>query len=172
MHRRPWWQRLVQRIAYSRPGVWFFSRTLYRIDGPLLRLSRGRLCVASLLAGIPVISLTTTGARSGQQRTLPVLALADGERYVVIASSWGRRRHPAWYYNLRAHPTATVSTRNGTAVYRARTAEGEERDMYWRRANGIYPGFARYERTAANRRIGVFVLEQDTTSRASARHGA
>jgi len=156
---RPWWQRLVQRIAYSRPGVWFFSRTLHHIDKPLLRLSGGRVCVASLLAGIPVISLTTTGAKSGQPRTLPVLALSDGERYVVIASSWGRKRHPACYYNLRAHPTTTVSTAKTSAEYTAREADGEERDMYWRRANEIYAGFATYERTAGERHIGVFVLE-------------
>ncbi len=157
--RRPWWQRLVQRIAYSRPGVWFFSRTLHHIDKPLLRVSRGRVCIASLLAGIPVISLTTTGARSREPRTLPVLAIADGERYVVIASSWGRKRHPAWYYNLRANPSATVSTASTTAAYSAREAEGEEREMFWRRANDIYPGFATYEHTAGERRIGVFVLE-------------
>jgi deazaflavin-dependent oxidoreductase (nitroreductase family) len=157
--RRPWWQRFVQRFAYSPPGVWFFSRTLHHIDKPLLRLSRGRLCVAALLAGIPVISLTTTGAKSGQPRTLPVLALSDGERYVVIASSWGRKHHPSWYYNLRAHPSATVSTANTSGAYTARESDGEERDMYWRRANEIYPGFNVYERTAANRRIGVFVLE-------------
>jgi deazaflavin-dependent oxidoreductase (nitroreductase family) len=157
--RRPWWQRLVQRIAYSRPGIWFFSRTLHYIDRPLLRLSRGRVCVASALAGIPVITLTTTGARSGAQRSLPVLGLPDGERFVVIASSWGRQRHPAWYYNLRAHPQATVSTKGRSGAYTARMAEGEERDMHWRRALEVYPGFRVYERTASNRRIGVFVLE-------------
>jgi deazaflavin-dependent oxidoreductase (nitroreductase family) len=157
--RRPWWQRLVQRIAYSRPGVWFFSRTLHHIDTPLLRLSSNRFCVATLLAGIPVISLTTTGAKSGQPRTLPVLAIQDGERFVVIASSWGRKSHPAWYYNLRAHPEATVATRRRSATYSARLVEGEERDMFWRRALDVYPGFDVYKRTAANRHIGMFSLE-------------
>jgi deazaflavin-dependent oxidoreductase (nitroreductase family) len=152
-------QRVVQRIAYSRAGVWFFSRTLHYIDSPLLRLTKGRWCVASLLAGIPVISLTTTGARTGAARTMPVLAVPDGAKLVVIASSWGRKKHPAWYYNLRAHPRAAVRMRGSTAEYSAREADGEEREMYWRRALDIYPGFASYERTASNRRIGVFVLE-------------
>jgi deazaflavin-dependent oxidoreductase (nitroreductase family) len=152
----------VQRIAYSRPGVFFFSRTLHYVDLPLLRVSRGRFCIASFLAGIPVIMLTTTGAKSGQPRTMPVLALRDGERFVVIASSWGRRKHPAWRHNLRAHPEATVSAGGATGAYRAREADGEERDMYWRRALGVYPGFSTYERTASNRRISVFVLEPAT----------
>lgn len=56
--------------------------------------------------------LTTTGARTGQPRTLPVLGLPDGDRFVVIASNFGQRHNPAWYHNLRAHPQATV-TANG-----------------------------------------------------------
>lgn len=157
--RRPWWQRLVQRIAYSRPGVWFFSRTLHYIDLPLLGLSRGRISVPSILAGLPVITLTTTGAKSGLPRTMPVLGIPDGDRFVVIASSWGRQRHPAWRHNLRAHPQATVSANGLTGSYVARETAGEERDMYWRRAVALYPGFLAYERTAGKRRIGVFVLE-------------
>jgi deazaflavin-dependent oxidoreductase (nitroreductase family) len=157
--RLPWWQRLVQRIAYSRPGVWFFSRTLHYIDLPLLRLTRGRVSIPSILAGLPVITLTTTGAKTGAARTMPVIGIPDGDRFVVIASSWGRRRHPAWRHNLRAHPQATVSLGGRTGVYGARELDGEERDMFWRRAVTLYPGFLAYERTASNRRISVFVLE-------------
>lgn len=157
--RLPWWQRLVQRIAYSRPGVWLFSRTLHYIDLPLLRLTRGRVSVPTVLAGLPVITLTTTGAKSGMPRTMPVLGIPDGDRFVVIASSWGRRKHPAWRHNLRAHPRATVSLAGRTGVYDARETAGEERDMFWRRAVALYPGFSAYERTAGKRRISVFVLE-------------
>ena len=106
-----------------------------------------------------MITLTTTGARTGVSRTMPVLGMPGGDRFVVIASSWGRERHPAWYYNLRAHPQATVSTKGRSRAHLAREADGEEREMYWRRAVEIYPGFLAYERTASNRRIGVFVLE-------------
>jgi deazaflavin-dependent oxidoreductase (nitroreductase family) len=157
--RRPWWQRLVQRIACSRPGIWFFSRTLHYLDIPLLRMSLGRLSVPSLLAGLPVITLTTTGAKTGTARAMPVVGIPDGDRFVVIASSWGRKRHPAWCHNLRAHPQATVSAKGRSAAYVAREADGEERNMYWRRAVEIYPGFLAYERTAGARRIPVFVLE-------------
>jgi deazaflavin-dependent oxidoreductase (nitroreductase family) len=153
------WQRLVQRIAWSRPGVFVFSRTMHHIDRALFSVSGGRVYASAVLAGIPVVNLTTTGARSGAQHTMPVLALPDGDRLVMIASSWGRAHHPAWYYNLRAHPQAVVTTKSGARTFTARLAEGEERDTYWRRALGVYPGFASYERTAGNRRIGVFVLE-------------
>ena len=166
--RRPWWQRLVQRLAYSRPGVWFFSRTLHYIDLPLLRMSRGRLSIPSILAGLPVITLTTTGAKSGAARTLPVVGIPDEDRFVVIASSWGRKRHPAWYYNLRAHRQATVSIKGHSGAYIARETDGEERDMYWRRGVELYPGFLAYERTANNRRIGVFVLEPSSATKANA----
>ena len=153
------WQRVMQRVAASRPGSWFFSRTLHYVDVPVLRLSRGRLSIPTLVAGLPVIALTTTGAKTGRTRTTPLVALPDGDRLVVIASSWGRRRHPSWYYNLRANPEATVTVRGQTATYTAREATQAERERYWQQAVGVYPGYAAYERRAAGRRIPVLVLE-------------
>lgn len=108
------WQRAMQRVAASQPGSWFFSRWLHYVDAPVLRLSKGRVSIPALIAGLPVIALTTTGAKTGRQRTTPLVALEDGDRLVIIASSWGRKRHPSWYYNLRAHPGATVTIRGRT----------------------------------------------------------
>ena len=153
------WQRLLQRLAWSAPGIFVFSRKLHYLDIPLQRLSGGRLAVPTLLTGLPVVSLTTTGARSGTQRTMPVVALTDGDRLVVIASNWGRRRHPSWYYNLRAHPEATVTVDGRTAVYTARDADDDERARYWQQAVELYPGYRAYERRAGGRRIPVIVLE-------------
>ena len=87
----------------------------------------------SWLSGLPVVMLTTTGARTGQQRTLPVIAVPDGDNLVVIASNWGQRRHPAWYHNLRAHPEATVTVGGVSRRVRAHEAVGEERDRLWQR---------------------------------------
>ena len=134
-------------------------RVVKDLDLPLLRLTRGRVSLSSILTGLPVVTLTTTGAKSAAPRTMPVLGIPDGDRFVVIASSWGRRKHPAWRHNLRAHPEATVSTNGTTASCLARETDGEERDVFWRRAVALYPGFLAYERTASNRRISVFVLE-------------
>jgi deazaflavin-dependent oxidoreductase (nitroreductase family) len=157
-HRPAAWQRLMQRLAWSAPGIFVFSRTLHFIDRPLLRLSKGRLSVPALLTGLPVISLTTTGAKTGAPRAQPLVALRDGERFVVIASSWGRRRHPSWYHNLRAHPEATITVDGRAAAYAARDADDDERARYWQRAVELYPGYRAYERRAG-RRIPVVVLE-------------
>jgi deazaflavin-dependent oxidoreductase (nitroreductase family) len=77
---------------------------LHHLDRPVLRLSRGRYSLTRLLAGLPVVTVTTIGAKSGQPRSLPLVALPDGEHVILIASNYGQKHHPAWYYNLRAHP--------------------------------------------------------------------
>lgn len=87
-------------------------RTLYHFDLPVLRLSRGRYSVTSLLAGLPVVTVTTIGAKSGQPRSLPLVAIPSGEAVILIASNFGQAHHPAWYYNLRAH-LAVQLTRDG-----------------------------------------------------------
>src|SRR5205807_10191255 len=106
----------------------------------------------------PVLLLTTTGRRSGTQRTAPVLYLADGERLVVIGSNAGNERAPAWALNLAAQPDAEVEVGAQRRSVRARIAEGEERDELWRRMNEQYGGFDDY-RTRTARQINLFVLE-------------
>jgi deazaflavin-dependent oxidoreductase (nitroreductase family) len=153
-----WWHRLSQRLGTSRVGARAFARTLHLIDRPILRFSRDRFSLTSLLAGLPVVLLTTTGAKSGKPRTLPVLALTDGPNIVLIASNYGQTRHPAWYHNLRAHPEATLSLRGRSGQYIAREVTGAERDQYWRRAVAYYRGYAIYEDRTGGRRIPVLVL--------------
>ena len=113
---------------------------LHRIDRPVYRLTRGRHTFASLVSGLPVVMLTTTGARSGQRRSVPVLGLPTDDGLAVIASNYGQRRHPAWYHNLRANPEGEVTVEGATRRFRAREAEGERRDRIWRAALEVYPG--------------------------------
>ena len=68
-------QRIIRRFAASGPGSWLFARVLHRIDRPVHKLTRGRYTFSSLLSGMPVVMLTTTGAKSGQRRTIPVLGI-------------------------------------------------------------------------------------------------
>ena len=75
----------------------------------------------------PVLLLTSTGRRSGQPRTAPVLYLADGDRVIVIGSNAGNARAPAWSHNLKANPDAEVEIRGVRRLLRARVAEGDER---------------------------------------------
>ena len=153
------WQRLIQRIAALGPVARVLARVAPHADRFVLRLSQNRYTLTSLIAGLPVIALTTTGARSGQPRTVPLVALEDGHKLILIASNFGQAHHPAWYYNLRAHPFVTVQLRRETRHYTAREADGDERERYWRAAVSLYAGYAAYKERAANRRIPVFVLE-------------
>ncbi|WP_238443947.1 nitroreductase family deazaflavin-dependent oxidoreductase [Salsipaludibacter albus] len=151
-------QRMVTRFAASGPGSWVFARLLHHVDRPVHRLSRGRHTATSLVSGLPVAMVTTTGARSGQSRTVPLVAVPTSDGLAVVASNYGQPRHPGWYHNLVADPHGTVSVDGRSWSFRAELAEGARRDRIWARCLRIYPGFATYTRRAADRDIAVFVL--------------
>lgn len=127
-----------------------------RLNIPLYRLSGGR--IMGKVNRAPVLLLTTTGRKSGQQRTAPVVYLADGEGLVVIGSNAGHSRTPAWSLNLKANPDAEVEVGRERRRVRARVAEGDERADLWRRHNEQYSGFDEYE-ARTDRDIALFVLE-------------
>jgi F420H(2)-dependent quinone reductase len=131
-------------------------KAIGKLNVPLYRATRGRLF--GRLDRAPVLLLTTTGRKSAEQRTAPVVYLADGERLVVIGSNAGNARTPAWALNLKAHPDAEVEVGADRRRVTARMAEGEEREALWRRMNEQYAGFDDY-RTRTVRDISVFVLE-------------
>jgi deazaflavin-dependent oxidoreductase (nitroreductase family) len=153
-------QRVMRRFAAGGPGAWVFARVLHRLDRPMHRLTGGRATVASLLSGLPVVMLTTTGARTGQPRTVPVLGLPTPDGLAVIASNWGRRNPAAWERNLRADPAATIAIGAQARGVRAAEAQGEQRERIWREGLLVYPGWSQYERRAGDRRITVFVLRE------------
>jgi deazaflavin-dependent oxidoreductase (nitroreductase family) len=151
-------RRAVRWFAATRTGDWLFANLLRRLDGPVLRLTAGRHTAASVISGLPVVQLTTTGARSLRPRTVPVVGVPTPEGLAVIASNFGRPRQPGWYHNLRADPRATVTVRGRTTPVRAVEARGEARERAWRRGLAIFPGWAAYERQAGDRDIAVFLL--------------
>jgi F420H(2)-dependent quinone reductase len=141
------------RFSMSLP-VWVL-RTSGKFNVPVYRLSRGRLM--NKIGRAPVLLLTTTGRRSGQTRTAPVLFQRDGENVVVIGSNAGNRE-PGWSFNLRANPEAEIEIGPKRSRVRARVSEGEERERLWKTMNAQYEGFDDYDRRA-DRDIPVFVLE-------------
>jgi deazaflavin-dependent oxidoreductase (nitroreductase family) len=147
-------ERLVARFLVTRPGAWFGYHILPRLDRPLLYLTRGRF---SMSPGQPILLLITTGAKTGHRRATPLLYLPDGDRVIILASNAGKPRHPAWYYNVRAHPEVTLYLRGRAGVYHAREAEGAEWAELWRKAVDYFAGFAIYEKRIA-RRIPILVL--------------
>jgi deazaflavin-dependent oxidoreductase (nitroreductase family) len=152
-------QKAIRRFASSGPGSWLFARVLHHVDKPVYRLSGERFTLTSLLAGLPMAMLTTTGAKSGEPRTVPVLGLPTTDGLAVISSNYGQEHHPAWYHNLRANPEGRVSVKEDSRPFRAVEAEGERREQIWQEALKVYPGFETYEKRAAHRRIAVWVLE-------------
>jgi deazaflavin-dependent oxidoreductase (nitroreductase family) len=112
-------------------------------------------------AGRVLLLLTTTGAKSGLPRTIPLAFTRDGDRYVIIASKGGSPTHPDWYHNLVANPTVTLEVGGETFLARARVAEGEERERLYAAQAALMPGFAEYQRKAT-RQIPVVVLERSS----------
>jgi deazaflavin-dependent oxidoreductase (nitroreductase family) len=151
-------QRSLHPILKTKASGWLLARTLHHLDRPVLRLTRGRRSATGIVAGLPVVTVTTIGAKSGQPRGVPLVALPDGEDVILIASNFGQKHHPAWYYNLRAHPHAHLTYEGKTVFYTARETEGEERERCWQRAIEAYSGYAAYKKRAEHRTIGVFRL--------------
>lgn len=151
-------QRAVRRLGAYRPASWVLARVLHHLDRPVSRATGGRHTLTSLLTGVSVAMLTTTGARSGLPRCVPVLGFPAEGGLVVIASNFGQQRHPAWFHNLRAEPQAEVLLRGVRVPVVARLTAGEQRERIWARALAIYPGWAEYRSRVPQRDIGVFLL--------------
>jgi F420H(2)-dependent quinone reductase len=123
-------------------------RVLYRLTGGL---------VGGSFAGVPVLLLTTTGRKSGQQRTTPLLYLADGPDFVVVASNGGSDRHPSWWLNLQAQPDVEVQVRHDRLPVHGVRATPEEQRRLWPRLVQLYPDYATY-RERTSREIPIVIL--------------
>ena len=109
--------------------------------------------------GSPILLLTTTGRKSGEERTMPLIFGEDGDSQVLVASRGGAPQHPAWYLNLEANPEVGVQVKADKFRARARIAEGEERERLWKAMNEIWPHYDEYQ-TKTTRQIPVVVLDR------------
>ncbi|MEX2480978.1 MAG: nitroreductase/quinone reductase family protein [Gammaproteobacteria bacterium] len=157
------WQRWLQTIPASRVGAWTFARCLHHVDRVLMRLSGGRLNVATSVTGLPTLVLVNRGARSGRRRETPLIGIPDGERIILVASNWGQAHSPAWYYNLRANPACEARFDGFAGPYRAReVTEPGEYDHCWQRACDVYIGYPKYRQRVRSRHIPIMLLEPGT----------
>ena len=140
--------------ARRRPVTWFLVNVGNKIDPYLMRATGGRL---KTTVTAPTVLLTHTGAKSGKKRSTPLAYFTDDDDVVLIASRGGHRDHPAWYHNVVANPEVELWTKGGGGRYRVREATRKERERLWALATGFYPGFARYQERAGDRRIPVIV---------------
>jgi deazaflavin-dependent oxidoreductase (nitroreductase family) len=120
----------------------------------------GREANTLMDTGLPVVIFTTRGNKSGKLRKTPLMRVEHDGAYAMVASQGGAPKHPVWYFNLKADPTALV-VQDGPEAFDAvaRELEGEERDIWWERAVAAYPSYADYQEKT-DRQIPVFLAER------------
>jgi deazaflavin-dependent oxidoreductase (nitroreductase family) len=148
--------RKLDRFRYVMGGELATTRLFYTLHRAIYRLSGGR--IFRRMVGCPVVFLTTTGRKSGEPRTAPLLGFEEGQSIVVIPSNAGKKHYPAWYLNLRANPRAQVQVGAQIRQVKAREATVEERDRLWPRIVTYYGGYQVY-RERTQRHIPVIILE-------------
>lgn len=153
-----WLRRRVLVPLFNNPaGYWYLTRVAPRIDATLTPATHAWLSSAP---GTPLLLLTHTGARSGIRRTSPLLYWSRGDDVILMASNFGRDRHPSWLFNVRANPEVTLEFRGKQGRYRARVASGAEHDLLWEKAKDFVANYRSYEqRAAGSRDIEVVVCE-------------
>lgn len=149
-------------FALSRPGTWYGINVAARFDPKLMRLTRGRVNLAGGV--LPTVLLTVPGRKSGVERTVPLVYFSEGDDVILMASSFGRPKLPAWYHNVKAHPEVTLTAGGASERYVASEVEGPERDALYEKAKRVYAGYGIYEqRTGGLRRVPVLRLRPSTT---------
>ncbi len=108
--------------------------------------------------GLPVVIVTSLGARSGKIRKTPLMRVEHDGRYALVASQGGAPKHPTWYFNLRSHPVIELQDGPARQELAVRQVEGDERAEWWERAVAAFPNYARYQEKT-EREIPVFVAE-------------
>lgn len=136
----------------------FMTYRLHRWDEWVNKITRGRWTATEILSGLPVIFVSALGAKSGKRRSTPLLAIRDGEKFIIVATKFGADRHPDWYYNITAHPTVDVLYKGDESSYEAEELKGDARQAAWDRVVAYYPGYQAYEQRAGNRKIPVLAL--------------
>jgi deazaflavin-dependent oxidoreductase (nitroreductase family) len=132
-------------------------KVVTRFHQAIFDVSKGRL--AGKASGMPVLKLTTTGRKSGQQRsTMLTSPLLEGDAVILVASYGGDDRDPAWFGNLVAHPDVEVVLNGSQRPMRARVADGDERTRLWESLTSSHANYAGYQRKTS-RQIPVVVLE-------------
>ncbi len=108
--------------------------------------------------GMKVVLFTTTGAKSGKKRYVPLMRVEENGKYAMVASKGGAPENPAWYHNVKAHPELTVQDGDVVTTKTARELSGDERAHWWELAVAAFPTYAEYQRNT-DREIPVFIVE-------------
>jgi deazaflavin-dependent oxidoreductase (nitroreductase family) len=126
-----------------------------KLNNAIYKASGGRIG-GKFPGGAPVCLLTTIGRKSGEERTVALLYLRDGDDLVVVASQGGMPKNPGWYHNLVAEPKVTIQVKKDVGRFVARTANDEERAELWPRLVAVYKGYDDYQ-AKTDRQIPVVI---------------
>ncbi len=154
-------QRAVQALAATPWGAAAVAPVLHRADRVVFRWTGGRWMLTTALTGLPIAIVTTTGARSGLPRILPLACVRvnPGDRtFALIGTNFGRSHAPGWYYNLKANPRARVIVDGQCTDYVAHEAHDAEYDLFWAAAVRTYAGFRVYRARIRGRPIPIMVM--------------
>jgi deazaflavin-dependent oxidoreductase (nitroreductase family) len=149
-------KRVFGKVGMSPSVQWYLRRISPRVDPTLLRLTRGR--VSSMGMWPRCVLLTHTGAKSGIERTTPLIYFTDGDRVVLVASNYGGTRNPAWYHNVIANPAVTLRGGGYEGRFVGQEVTGAEHDRLWGLAKQWNPGYNQYEASSGHRRIPLLAL--------------
>lgn len=145
---------LIEPIARTEAGRWWLINIAPKLDPLVYRLSGGHFTSVPL----PMLFLTHTGARSGRKSTTPLVYFTDGEDAIVVASNYGRKKHPAWYHNVKANPEVELTVAGRTCRYRAEVTSDEDRERLWKIVVQITKAYDDYVERADGRTIQVIRL--------------
>jgi len=148
--------RLLQRLGPTRPFIAVYRRLGPRIDPWLVRRTGGR--IATRVYGFPALLLVTTGARSGQRRTSPLLYVRDGDDFLVVGTNFGTEHHPAWTTNLLHDPEAEIVVGDQTLAVTAELVDPAGFERLWPRFRAVYGGYETYRRRLTSRTPRMFRL--------------
>ena len=128
---------------------------IFKVMVFLYNVSGGR--IGGKMGKAPVLLLTTTGRKTGKQRTLPLIYIMDGSAYVITASAGGADKHPGWFFNIRSNPQATIQVKDAHIKVKAEVAGQEKKSELWARLVEVAPNFAGYEKRTS-REIPMVIL--------------
>lgn len=158
---RKWFIALLKRNPFPRTFNKIMAKVAPPIDRLVMRMTGGRHSVLNPISGLPTVMVTCIGRKSGKPRTIPLLFIRDPqqpERFALVASNFGQKNYPAWYYNLSANPRATCNIRGEERAYIAEEIAGELYDYFWQLAVETYFGYEEYKRAASHRHIPIFLM--------------
>ena len=138
-------------------ALWPLINRMFGVHTIVYRATRG-LIGHRIPFAPPMLLLDHKGAKSGRERTTPLVYLDDGKRWVIVASKGGHARHPAWFHNLKANPDTTIQVGSRTIPVRAKVATEAQRRRLWPRVVEIWPDYAEYQKRT-DRKIPLVILE-------------